>query len=422
VYQVQNSTALVQGHRRLFSGASGTRRISRTVLLLGVVSMLTDISSEMVAAVLPLYLVYSLGFTPLQFGLVDGLYQGASALVRLASGFAADRRRRHKEVATAGYALSAACKLGLVVVGSGFSAIGAIVLLDRTGKGIRTAPRDALISLSSERANMATAFGVHRALDTTGAMLGPVVAFGLLALAPLAFDSLFLVSFCVAMVGLGVLVLFVQNPPLASHVPPPTPPSLRDAGRLLAVPGFRMLLVTGSTLALATLSDAFLYLALEQRADFDPSAFPLLFVATALVYMVLAIPAGRAADRVGRGRVFVAGYALLGLVYAVLLLSPAAWPMLPAVLVLLGAYYAATDGVLMAMGSSLCPPELRGTGLAMLGTATSIARLLASVLFGALWVTLGMETAIAVFGGVLATALAFAAVTLARAKEAPASA
>jgi MFS family permease len=247
------------------------------------------------------------------------------------------------------------------------------------------------------------------------------VAFGLLALAPLAFESLFLVSFCVAMVGLGVLVLFVQNPPLAQDVPAPSPPSLRDAGRLLELPGFRVLLVIGSTLGLATLSDAFLYLALEQRADFSPSAFPLLFVGTAAVYMLLAIPAGRLADRVGRGRVFVAGYGLLALVYGVLLLSPAAWPMLPAILVLLGAYYAATDGVLMAMGSSLCPPELRGTGLAMLGTATSIARLLASVLFGALWVIVGMETAIAAFAGVLALTLAFAATTLAR-KEAPASA
>jgi MFS family permease len=422
VYQVQNSAALVHGHRRIFSRAIGTRRVSRTVLLLGAVSMLTDISSEMVATVLPLYLVYSLGFTPLQFGLVDGLYQGASALVRLASGFTADRRRRHKEVATVGYALSAVCKLGLVLVGSAFSAIGALVLLDRTGKGIRTAPRDALISLTSERENMATAFGVHRALDTTGAMLGPLVAFGLLTLAPLAFDSLFLVSFCVALVGLGVLVLFVRNPPAASDAPPAPPPSLRDAGRLLRVPGFRMLLLVGGTLGLATLSDAFLYLGLEQRADFHPSVFPLLFVGTASAYMLLAIPAGRLADRVGRGRVFVSGYALLLLVYGLLLLSPAGWPMLPSAVLLLGAYYAATDGVLMAIGSSLCPPELRGTGLAMLGTATSIARLFASILFGAVWVAVGMESAIACFAAVLLLALGLAAISLARGKWAVASA
>ena len=407
----------MQGHRRLFSGARGTRRISGTVVLLGVVSMLTDISSEMVATVLPLYLIYSVGFTPLQFGIVDGLYQGASALVRLASGFTADRRRKHKEVATVGYALSAVCKLGFVFIGSAFSAIGAIVLLDRTGKGIRTAPRDALISLSSDRDNLATSFGVHRALDSTGAMLGPLVAFGLLALAPLAFDSLFLVSFCIAMVGLGVLVLFVHNPPPGIEAEPVPPPSLRDAARLLEAPAFRMLLVVGGMLGLATLSDAFIYLALEARADFQPSAFPLLFVGTACVYMLLAIPAGRLADRVGRGRVFVGGYALLALVYGVLLLSPAGWGMLPATLLLLGAYYAATDGVLTAIGSTLCAPELRGTGLALLGTATSISRLLASVLFGLLWVAVGMESAITCFAGLLLVALAVTIAALARGRR-----
>ena len=155
------------------------RRVARNVVLLGVVSFFTDISSEMVATILPLYLVYTLGFTPLQFGVVDGLQQGAAALVRVAGGFAADRTRRHKEVAWVGYAISAFSRLGLLVAQS-VSALGALVFLDRTGKGIRTAPRDALISLSSERDELGTAFGVHRALDTAGAMLGPLIAFNLL--------------------------------------------------------------------------------------------------------------------------------------------------------------------------------------------------------------------------------------------------
>ena len=108
------------------------------------------------------------------------------------------------------------CKLGLVVVGGAFSAIGAIVLLDRTGKGIRTAPRDAMISLSTSPGSLGAAFGVHRALDTTGAMLGPLVAFGLLAVAPLAFHAVFTVSFCVALVGVALLVLFVDDRPAAA--------------------------------------------------------------------------------------------------------------------------------------------------------------------------------------------------------------
>jgi MFS family permease len=425
VYQVQNSAALVQGHRRLLSRGRRVTRVSRTVLLLGVVSMLTDISSEMVATVLPLYLVYTLGFTPLQYGVVDGVYQGASALVRLASGFAADRSGRHKEVATAGYGLSAACKLGLLAAGSAFSAIGAVVLLDRSGKGIRTAPRDAMISLATEPRGMATAFGVHRALDTTGAMLGPLVAFGLLAVAPLAFHSIFVVSFCVALVGLAVLVLFVDPRPAAPGAAPPapaSPPTLREAGRLLRVPGFARLLIVASALGLATLSDGFVYLALEKRVGFETTVFPVLYVGTALVYMLLAVPAGRLADRVGSGRVLVGGYALLALVYGILLLPGAGWWAVPLTLALLGLYYAATDGVLMALGSTLSPAPLRGTSLAMLGTATSVARLFASIIFGALWVTVGMESAIVLFGAGLLAALAVAGLALAGRRQAVAGA
>jgi MFS family permease len=423
MYQVQNSVALLRGHRRLLGRRTRTGRVSRTVVLLGVVSMLTDISSEMVAAVLPLYLVYSLGFTPLQYGLVDGLYQGASALVRLASGFAGDRLRRHKDVATTGYGLSALCKLGLIAVGSAWGAVGAIILLDRTGKGIRTAPRDALISLNSSPDNLGTSFGVHRALDTTGAMLGPLLAFGLLALAPLAFDSIFLVSFCIAVVGVAVLVLFVdgRRGGADEQVPPP-PPSLREAGGVLRTPGFRPLLLLGAALGLTTMSDAFVYLALEQRVEFQPSVFPILFVSTAVVYMLLAVPAGWLADRVGRSRVFVGGYAFLLLVYCVLLVPDVGWWAIPAALALLGAYYAATDGVLAALGSALSPPELRGTGLALVGTATSLARLFASILFGALWLAVGIEAAIGCFAAALLAALVASAMWLARGRGALADA
>jgi MFS family permease len=374
----------------------------------------------MVATVLPLYLVYTLGFSPLMYGVVDGLYQGASALVRIVSGFAGDRRGRHKEVAGIGYGLSAACKLGLAVVGSSFSAIGVLVLLDRTGKGIRTAPRDALISLSAGSATLGTAFGVHRALDTTGAMLGPLVAFGLLAVAPLAFESVFLVSFCVALVGVALLVLFVDGgsePHRADG-----PPSLRDAGRLLREPGFVRLLAVGSVLGLATLSDGFLYLVLERRVDFDPTVFPLLFVGTALVYMLLAVPAGRLADRVGRAPVFLGGYVLLALLYGLILIPSAGLWALPLALCLLGVYYAATDGVLMALGSALTPPALRGTSLALLGTATSVARLLASVIFGALWVAVGVEQAIVCMGIALVAGLGLSALMLPRRLEATAGA
>jgi MFS family permease len=424
MYQVSDSTAVLRGHRRLLSRAPSTPRVARTVVLLGLTSLITDISSEMVAAVLPLYLVYIGGLTPLAYGVIDGLYQGATSLVGLASGFIGDRFRRHKDVAASGYGLSAVTKLLLATVGTAVSAVGAIVLLDRIGKGIRTAPRDTMISLSTPKEQLGTAFGVHRALDTTGAVLGPIVAFAILAIAPLAFHSLFLVSFCFAIVGVGILVLFVDPQKTAPEVAEAAEaaeqrraPSLRSAFALLQLARYRTLLIAGAALSLATASDAFIFLSLQEKLDLGTSMFPLLFVGSSAMYMILAVPMGRLADRVGRGRVLIGGYALLVAVYAALLLPMGGWLLLVAVLGLLGAYYAATDGVLMALGSAVVPAELRGSGLALLGTATSIARLVASLLFGALWTLWGIDTAVVCFGVALLAAIALAAMLFARTHE-----
>jgi MFS family permease len=419
VYQVSNSTALLRAHRRLLVRERTGPAVPRTVLLLGLTSLFTDISSEMVVTVLPLYLVYVGGFTPLAFGVIDGLYNGAAALVGLASGFIGDRWRRHKEVATIGYGLSAVCKLLLATVGTALSAIGATVLIDRVGKGIRTAPRDAMISLSTPERQLGAAFGVHRALDTTGAMIGPLLAFGLLALAPLAFDSIFLVSFCMALIGVGILVIFVQPKAArdAADAPKQPAPSMRGAAALLAIPRFRALLIAGGALSLATASDAFVFLALQDKLDLGTSLFPLLFVGSASTYMLLAVPMGKLADRFGRGRVLLGGYALLIAVYATLLAPLAGWLLLALALGLLGTYYAATDGVLMALGSTVIPEEVRGSGLALVGTVTNIARLIASVAFGALWTLWGIHAAIACFGAALVAATALAAVLLVRSRE-----
>lgn len=421
MYRIQDSGALVSAHRSLLRPRTGERRlVSRTVVLLGVTSLLTDISAEMVATVLPLYLVYVAGLTPLQFGLIDGFYRGAAALVGLVSGFTADRRRRHKEIASVGYGLSAACKLALVGVGGAVGAIGAIVMLDRVGKGIRTAPRDALISLSSSRAGLGAAFGVHRAMDTVGAMLGPLIAFGLLALVPLAFESVFLVSFCFALAGLGVIVLLVPGraAPAASA---PTP-SLRGATRLLVIPRFGGLVVAAVLLGVTTISDAFLYLAIQRHLDLPASTFPLLFVGASLSFMLLAVPLGRLADRIGRGRVFLAGYALLLPVYASLLLPPVGLLVLVLGLGLVGASYAATDGVLAALGSAVLPDEVRASGLAVLTTATNLARFAASLAFGALWTFVGLQTAVLTCGIALTVAIAASGFVMLRLGGAPAGA
>jgi MFS family permease len=395
VYQIDNRRPLLQSLHTL--PTQRWRHISRTVLLLGLTSFFTDISSEMVSTILPLYMLYTLQMAPLSFGILDGLYQGTASLVRIASGYLADRGQRYKEVAVAGYALSALCKPGILLAGSAFAPLAGLLVIDRIGKGIRTAPRDAMISFSSPPAELATAFGMHRALDTAGAMLGPLVAFGLLSLAPHAFDAIFVVSFCIALIGLGVLTLFV--PPQQPDVTPAMADriSLRAACGLVQLPHFRLLLLLASGLSLATISDGFVYLSLQRRMHFSFSLFPLLYAITALIFMLLAIPVGRLADRVGRHRVFLGGYALLVLVYLALLLPSAGgldiWLTLP----LFGAYYAATDGVLVAQASALLPAALRGSGLALLSTITGLSRLLASLLFGLFWTWWGVQVAIIIF-------------------------
>ena len=183
------------------------------------------------------------------------------------------------------------------------------------------------------------------------------------------------------------------------------------------MPRYRALLIAGGALSLATASDAFVFLALQEKLDLGTSLFPLLFVGSAGTYMALAVPMGRLADRIGRGRVFLAGYGLLLAVYLLLLAPMAGWLTLALVLGLLGSYYAATDGVLMALGSAVVPDEVRGSGLALLGTTTSIARLIASVAFGAAWMVWGIDIAFAVFGVALVAAAVLAAVALVRSPE-----
>lgn len=397
-YQIENTQQAVQGTSWFRRSGAGRPPVSRNVKYLGFNSLLTDISSEMVSTVLPLYLLFSLRLAPLQFGIIDGIYQGGSVLVRVASGFVADRWRDPKGVAAVGYGLSAVCKLGFLLVRGPFLALTGLVMLDRIGKGIRTAPRDALISLSTPPEGLGAAFGVHRALDTAGAMLGPLIAFGILALAPDGFDAIFVVSFCFAIMGVALLLLFVRNPPKAapsenaiSRISP------GDVANLVRAPRFRGLLVIGSALSLATVSDSFLYLSLQEQLDFNIGFFPLLFVATALVYMLLAVPIGRMADRLGRGRVFVAGYAVLAMAYATLLVPNAIAFQVVLTLTLLGAYYAMTDGVLQALASSMIPEDLRASGLGLLATATGLSRLSASIIFGVVWTFWGIQVAVAIF-------------------------
>ena len=397
MYPIENSGDLIKNKRKqLFSRAMWVG-VGSNVFFLGLTSLLTDISSEMVTATLPIYLLVTLRLAPLQFGLIDGINQGASVLVRIASGLIADRWRRAKEVATSGYAFSAFCRIGLLLAGRSWLGISGVVLLDRIGKGIRTSPRDAMIAASVPSENLGTAFGVHRAMDTAGAMLGPLLAAGLLFLAPGAYDVVFIVSFCFAIVGVAVIALLVEKPETAAPAADTPSVSSKIVGQLLARPDFRALVLISTALALTTLSDSFIFLTLQRRFDFSLSLFPLLYVGTALVYMVLAIPMGRLADRMGRRHIFLAGYGLLALLYALLLLPGLPQALSLGLLLLLGIYYAATDGVLSAMASAILPEQWRTTGLAIMTTGTGLARLLASLGYGALWSYFGPNSALTIF-------------------------
>jgi MFS family permease len=415
-------------------------RVSATVLALGAVSLVTDVSSEMVTAILPLYLVAGLQFSPAAYGLIDGVYTGATVLLRLAGGYVADRISRLKTVAGVGYTISALAKLGLLAAGASGPLIGLAITVDRAGKGLRTAPRDALITLSTPADHLGRAFGVHRAMDAAGAFLGPLATIGVLALAGQTYGPVFMTSFCVALLGVLVLVLFVpgdrprrvaradrprpiardhadRSRPIAhDHADRPRPHgrerpdpvTVRAAARL----GRGRLIPAACVLGLVTIGDGFVYLVLQRRVELGIGWFPLLAVGTSLVYLLLAAPLGRLADRVGRSRVVLAGLLALAAVY-VLLWSPVGGPPLVVlVLTLYGAFYAATDGVLMAVAGTVFPAGLRATGMALVQSGQALAYLGSSVLFGLAWQSWGTGPACLAAAAAALLALPVAARTL----------
>jgi MFS family permease len=377
------------------------RRVATTVVLLGVVSLLTDVSSEMVSAVLPLYLTAQVGLGFLAYGFIDGMYQGVSALVRILGGYAGDRRNQPKWVAVIGYGFSAASRLALLPA-HGLISITAVISADRLGKGLRTAPRDALIADASEPSMLGRSFGVHRALDTAGAAAGPLVAFALLAAVPGSYNSVFVASFAFAVVGVAVLVLFVPNRRTRGG---DARIGLRRLAREITGSRLRRPLVAAALLGVLTVGDGFLYLSLQQRDNLAATLFPLLYVGTNIAYLCLAIPMGRLADRVGRARVLVGGHVALvaGYLCAGGPLTGVTSTVL--VLLLLGAYYAAPDGVLPALFSRLVAAETRGSGIAAAQTVVAVARFASSIAFGSLWITVGRAHALLVVAAALATAV-----------------
>ena len=385
-------------------GTTKPPRVARLVVTLGVVSLLTDISSESVSAILPLYLTTVIGLSTVAYGFVDGLYQGVSALVRIAGGWVADKSGRPQRVALAGYGLSMVARVFLLFAG-GVASISTVISADRIGKGLRTAPRDSMITAASDPAHLGRSFGVHRALDTVGAAIGPLLAFAILWAIPDGFHTVLVVSLGFAVLGVVVLGLFV--PREAGGVKRYEPIHWRQAVnpqmvRLLTVAGF---------LALLTVGDGFVYLALLDTTQATAHWFPVLYVGTNIAYLSLAVPLGRLADRVGRTRVLVLGHLPLAAAYLAACLATGLPGTLLA-LALLGTFYACTDGVLAAVAARTVPEELRTSGIACAQTVVALARMGASIGFGVLWFAVGPQQALVLVASALVLAVAGGAVVL----------
>lgn len=378
--------------------------------------MLTDISTESVNAVLPKYLIFVVGLSPQAFGFVNGLYNGISAAVRLLGGWIADRTDHPKWVAFIGYFASALSRIGLLFAQS-LASISFIVTGDRLGKGLRTAPRDSLIAAASPSENLGRAYGVHRALDSLGAALGPLIAFWILTVVLDGFRQVFVVSLCFAVVGVAVLLLIVPDlrPRRQRDLSGNTgvrAVSGRVSFRLLANARIGRLLVAASLLGLVTVGDAFLYLELQLRENLANNYYALLMVGMNVSYLVVAVPLGRLADRIGRVRVFIGGQVvLLGCYFCAA--GPLAGPMLSiGTLVLLGTYYAATDGILAALAGRAVEPEVRTSGIATAQTFQALALFVSSLAVGAMWNQIGLQATIRWFGLFLALCIPLAAVVL----------
>ncbi|HEV2637622.1 MAG TPA: MFS transporter [Actinocrinis sp.] len=383
---------------------SSTIRVPRNVIALGAVSLLTDISSEMITSVVGYYLLVYLQVSTITVGFLDGFYSAVPVLFAIYAAYLADRYQRRKLLAGVGYGLSAISKLGFPIVGASVGGLGLVQGSDRLGKGLRTAPRDSLISLSTPPEIHGRAFGVHRMMDTIGAFLGPLIAIVALSLAvtAVAFDAVFVTSFCVAMIGLLALVLFVTD--RREPMPKRSTVSLRAGFRLLRGKEFRRVCIAATLLSVAWISDTFIYLVLQQRLGLTAIEYALLAVVTSGSYLLFAMPLGRIADRVGRWRIFLGGHICL-LVEYLLLASPIAGITLVLVtLPIHGLYYAMTDGVLMAHAGPMLPRELRTAGMAVLQSLRALGALVSSLVFGFAWAQVSSRTVI--YGFIVALVIA----------------
>jgi MFS family permease len=385
------------------------RRIPGGVWALGIVSLLMDLSSEMIHALLPLYLAVGLGASMLTVGIIEGVAEATALIVRIFSGALSDWLGKRKLLVAIGYGLAAVTK-PVFPLATSIAWLFAARFVDRIGKGIRGAPRDALIADLSPPDVRGTSFGLRQSLDTVGAFLGPLVAIGLMILFANNFAAVFWVAVIPAFLSLAVIVIFVREPARSDGAAPVRAPLSRREIARLGGP-FWIVVGLGALFALARFSEAFLLLR-AQAIGLSLAWVPIVLVVMNVVYALSAWPAGALSDRIGRYRLLAAGFGVLiaadlvlayGANIAVVMLGTALW----------GLHLGLTQGILAALIADTAPADLRGTAFGMFNLVTGIAMLLASVIAGALWDLAGAQMTFV--AGALFTALSLAVLPFVRA-------
>jgi len=359
-------------------------RIPTGVWVLGFVSMLMDISSEMIHSLLPLFMVTTLGASALVVGLIEGLAEATALIVKVFSGALSDYLGKRKGLALFGYALGALTKPLFALAPSVGVVLGAR-LLDRIGKGIRGAPRDALVADITPEGLRGAAFGLRQSLDTVGAFVGPLLAVGLMLLWANDFRAVFWVAVIPGVLAVGLLLFGVQEPERHTGAKRSNPISRENLRRLS--PAYWWVVGIGALFTLARFSEAFLVLRAEQ-GGISLAFVPLVMVAMNLIYAASAYPFGKLADRMSHTQLLTYGLFVL-LVADLVLASSNHWSIVLLGVGLWGVHMGMTQGLLATMVADAAPADLRGTAFGFFNLMSGIAMLIASVTAGLLWDQLG---------------------------------
>lgn len=360
------------------------RHIPRTVWVLGCVSLLMDVSSEMIHSLLPMFLMAGLGASAATIGVIEGVAEATAPVVKVFSGALSDYLNNRKWLAVAGYALGALSK-PLFAVAPGIGVVVTARIMDRIGKGVRGAPRDALVADVTPPHLRGAAYGLRQSLDTVGAFVGPLLAVGVMLVWADNFRLAFWLAVIPGVLAVALLALAVQEPEHKATEKRANPIRWESLKRL----GHDYWWVTaiGAVFSLARFSEAFLVLR-AMKSGIPIALVPLVMVAMNVVYALSAFPFGKLADKINPLRLLVAG--LVALIAADLVLAHGDhWGVIVAGVALWGLHMGMTQGLLAALVAQTAPAQLRGTAFGLFNLLTGIVTLVASIVAGALWDRLG---------------------------------